>query len=80
MLAVVSPSPGRLVAAFDGATGPRIVVAESNGCVTSKPLARGSETLFQASLYVTPSGTVDGFFLREGTLRRITDDAGAARP
>jgi hypothetical protein len=78
LLAVVSPSPGRLVAMFDGATGPQVVVAEPNGTVTSKPFARGGTLIFHASLWVTPSGTVDGVFAAQGTLWTITDAAGAA--
>lgn len=77
-LAVVSPSAGRLVAAFDGATGPKLVVAEPDGAVTAKSFSRGPTLLFQASLWVTSSGQVDGIFAAEGVLWTITDAAGAA--
>ncbi len=77
-LAAASPSPGKLVAMFDGATGPLVVVADANGTVTSKPFARGGTLIFHASLWVMPGGTVDGVFAAQGTLWTITDAAGAA--
>jgi hypothetical protein len=64
MLAVVSPSAGSLVAIFDGATGPKIVITDANGAITTKPFLRGSTMILQASLWVTPGGQVDGFFVR----------------
>jgi hypothetical protein len=66
------------VALFDGATGPKIVMTDTNGAVTSKPFARGSTMILQASLWVTASGQVDGVFVRDGALWTITDAAGAA--
>ncbi|HVH46012.1 MAG TPA: IPT/TIG domain-containing protein [Labilithrix sp.] len=78
MLAVVSPAAGTTVAAFDGVTGPVIVIGKPDGSIETNAWNRGASAIPAISLYVTPSGTVDGFFSSGGTLWRLTDAAGAA--
>ncbi len=78
LLAVVSPAAGTTVAAFDGVTGPLIVIGKPDGSIATKPFNRGSSSILTMSLYVTPSGTVDGFFSSGGVLWRLTDATGAA--
>jgi hypothetical protein len=77
LLNVVSPAPKTIVAAFDGATGPMIVVGLPDGSLTQKSFDRGSAALTTMSLYVTPSGGVEGFFSRDGSLWRLTDAMGS---
>lgn len=76
LLGVVSPANGTIVAMFDGAGGPKILVGSADGSVTSKPFDRGGGALMTGSLYVTPAGKVDGFFVNNGTLWQLTDAAG----
>jgi hypothetical protein len=78
MLAVVSPAPGTMVAAFDGVTGPLIVIGAADGSISTKAFNRGSTSILTMSLYVTPNGSVDGFFSSGGTLWRLTDATGTA--
>lgn len=78
LLGVVSPAAGTTVAAFDGITGPLIVIGKPEGSIETKAFDRGSTSILTMSLYVTPSGTVDGFFSSGGVLWRLTDATGSA--
>lgn len=78
LLAVVSPAAGTTVAAFDGVTGPLIVIGKPDGSIATKAFNRGPSSILTMSLHVTPSGTVDGFFSSGGQLWRLTDATGAA--
>ncbi len=78
LLAVVSPAVGTTVAAFDGVTGPLVVIGKPDGSIETRPFQRGSSSLLTMSLHVTPSGTVDGFFSSGGALWRLTDATGVA--
>ena len=76
LLGAVSPANGTIVAMFDGASGPKILMGNPDGSVTAKSYNRGSGELLTGSLYVTPAGKVDGFFVNNGTLWQLTDAAG----
>lgn len=78
LMAVVSPAAGVTVAAFDGSTGPILVVAKADGSLESRAYDRGPKSILSMSLYVTPAGTVDGFFSSGGMLWKLTDGMGAA--
>jgi hypothetical protein len=77
LLSIVSPAAGSLVAAFDGSTGPSILIAK-NGAMAAKAYDRGASALRGMSLYVTADGTVDGVYPSGGSLFQLTDATGAA--
>jgi hypothetical protein len=72
LLDVVAPSAGTLVAAFDGSSGPYIVIAKPNGAVETKAFPRGASALLRLSLYATPAGDVDGFYSDGSLLWQLT--------
>jgi hypothetical protein len=78
MLAVVSPAAGTTVAAFDGVTGPVIVIGKPDGSIETKAFNRGASSILTMSLHVTSAGKVDGFFSSGGLLWQLTDAMGAA--
>jgi hypothetical protein len=77
LLSTVSPSAGTLVAAFDGDTGPQILVAKGDGTIDTKAYNRGSTKLTTMSLYVD-GGSVGGLYAIGGSLYQLTDAIGAA--
>lgn len=78
MLAIVSPAPGTVVAAFDGEAGPYLLVA-TGGDVRATAFPRGSEALRHASLFVTASGDVEGLFVAGDDLWHLTDVLGTPK-
>jgi hypothetical protein len=77
LLAIVSPAAGTMVSAYDGATGPQILVAKPDGSIEAKPFNRGATAISSMSLYATPAGAVEGFFASGGTLYQVTNVLGS---